>query len=240
MPTQQLQQPSPIPEGFNIAAAVMDRAVWFHLANGGPASAREHIKTLRDELSYLYQTDCTPAYTAAMAKIVAAEEAERLEAEQRHMEQQSQLMLAMLKAMQTSQQPPRPAETQPPSGQQETDLSDQHIQWCLERLMDEKLQSGEPLFNQRSHWQAVFRILADKKLYTDSDFDYFDNLMMRVMPLQVNSPYTRASVKIISQTEFNVPFERWVYRPEFSKTRKPFERMYKIAHRFKQLLEGQE
>lgn len=112
MPTQQLQQPSPIPEGFNIAAAVMDRAVWFHLANGGPASAREHIKTLRDELSYLYQTDCTPAYTAAMAKIVAAEEAERLEAEQRHMEQQSQLMLAMVKAMQTSQQPPRPAETQ--------------------------------------------------------------------------------------------------------------------------------
>ena len=113
MSTQQLPQTSPIPEGLNIAAAVMDRAVRLHLANGGPASAREHIKTLRDELSYLYQADCTPAYAAAMAKIMAAEEAERMEAERRHMEQQSQLMLAMMQAMQTSQQPPaRPAETQ--------------------------------------------------------------------------------------------------------------------------------
>ena len=236
MSTQQLPQTSPIPEGLTAFQQLVVETMEYNFANGGAAEARAEIKRMGAMFSY--RDEWPKAFRIGMAVIESYEKEERRQAEEQEQLRMNKMMMAMMSMAQQSAS--RQMETQPPPHQQETDLSDHHIQWCLERLMDEKLPSGEPLFNQRSHWQAVFRILADKKLYADSDFDYFDDLMIRVMPLHVNSPYTRASVKMISQTEFNVPFERWVYRPEFSKTRKPFDRMFKIAQRFKQLLEGQE
>ena len=110
------------------------------------------------------------------------------------------------------------------------------IRRCIALLMEEK-EGDEPLFCQQSHWQAVYRILVDKGYCNDSDFDGFDVFIRRVMPDHVNKPYKKDSVKQISQTCFNKPFDRWKYDAAISGSRKPYERMVLIATRFKVILE---
>ena len=109
---------------------------------------------------------------------------------------------------------------------------------CIAQLMEERVGDGS-LFNRQSHWQAVYRILVDKGYCRDSDFDGFDAFIRAVMPEKVNKPYRKDSVKIISQTDFNKPFDKWRYDSKTSGTRKPFERMCTVAGRFKELLEEQ-
>ncbi len=110
------------------------------------------------------------------------------------------------------------------------------IRHCIAMLMQERY-GKEALFNQQSHWQAVYRILVDKGYCRDSDFDGFDMFIRTVMPEEVNKPYKKDSVKQISQTDFVRPFEEWKYDALTSKTRKPFERMVAVASRFKSILE---
>ena len=110
------------------------------------------------------------------------------------------------------------------------------IRQCIALLMTERL-DDEPLFSLQGHWQAVYRILVDKGYCRDSDFDGFDAFIRRVMPGEVNKPYTKASVKQISQTDFVRPFDEWMFDMQTSKTRKPFDRMVAIATRFKEILE---
>ena len=107
---------------------------------------------------------------------------------------------------------------------------------CISLLMLERY-GDEPLFNQQSHWQAIYRILVDKGYCRDSDFDGFDIFIRSVMPEEVNKPYRKESVKNISQTDFGKPFEQWRFDPETSKTRKPYDRMVAVAQRFKEILE---
>ena len=76
---------------------------------------------------------------------------------------------------------------------------------CIAMLMQEGY-GKEALFNQQSHWQAVYRILVDKGYCRDSDFDGFDMFIRTVMPEEVNKPYSKGSVKQISQTDFVRPF----------------------------------
>ena len=113
---------------------------------------------------------------------------------------------------------------------------EERIRQCVALLMAERY-GDEPLFNQQSHWQAVYRILVDKGYCRDSDFDGFDIFIRQVMPDCVNKPYKKSSVKSISQTDFALPFDRWHYDPLTSTTRKPYDRMVAIATRFKQILE---
>lgn len=107
---------------------------------------------------------------------------------------------------------------------------------CLALLMQERLGS-EPLLNRQSHWQAVYRILVDKGYCADSDFNGFDSFIRGVMPEVVNKPYTKGSVKMISQTPFVRPFGEWKFDPLIFKTRKPFERMVAVASRFLTLMD---
>ena len=109
------------------------------------------------------------------------------------------------------------------------------IRRCIVLLMKERY-GDEPLFNQRKHWQAVYRGLVDKKYCRDSDFDGFDAYITRVMPDEVNKPYSKASVKQISQTDFSKPFKLWKFDPATS-TRKPFDRMVAVVRRFMEILE---
>ena len=110
------------------------------------------------------------------------------------------------------------------------------IRECIDLLMKERF-GHEPLFNLQGHWQAVYRILVDKGYCTDSDFDGFDVFIKRVMPKEVNKPYSKPSVKQISQTDFNKPFAEWTFDPFTSKTRRPFDRMFAVAQRFLEILE---
>ena len=120
------------------------------------------------------------------------------------------------------------------------DLSDSHICHCLERLMAEEWKPDELLFNKKSHWQALFRILSDFGKFADDDFDGFDSWVHRVVPPELARLYSKQSVKNISQTLFNKPFDKWVYDPELMKKREPYDRMEQIARRFKELLEGRQ
>ena len=113
---------------------------------------------------------------------------------------------------------------------------EERIRQCIAMLMQERY-GKEALFNQQSHWQAVYRILVDKGYCRDSDFDGFDMFIRTVMPEEVNKPYSKCSVKQISQTDFVRPFKEWKYDALTSKTRKPFERMVAVASRFKSILE---
>ena len=110
------------------------------------------------------------------------------------------------------------------------------IRRCITLLMQEKC-GNEPLFNQQNHWQAVYRILVDKGYCRDSDFDGFDTFIRTVMPEEVNKPYSKGSLKQISQTDFVRPFNEWKYDVLTSKTRKPYDRMVAVTRRFKEILE---
>ena len=111
----------------------------------------------------------------------------------------------------------------------------ERIRHCIALLMQEK-HGNEALFNKQSHWQAVYRILVDKEYCCDSDFDGFDAFIRAVMPENVNKPYTKASVKQISQTDFVKPFKKWTFDHQTSKTRKPFDRMVTVAQRFLEIM----
>lgn len=130
----------------------------------------------------------------------------------------------------------RPKEKERPVLSNKTASSTELIRESITRLMAEQ-QGDEPLFNLQGHWQAVYRILVDKGYCRDSDFDGFDTFIRTVMPEEVNKPYSKGSLKQISQTDFSRPFLDWKFDPETSKTRKPFDRMVAVAERFKGLLE---
>lgn len=121
---------------------------------------------------------------------------------------------------------------------------EERIRKCITLLMKiniKVMKNGkeveEPLFKLQNHWQAIYRILVDKHFCKDSDFDGFDLYIKKVMPNQVNAIYTKASVKQISQTDFNKPFVKWKFDSETSGTLRPFERMKEVAQRFLDILE---
>lgn len=121
---------------------------------------------------------------------------------------------------------------------------EERIRKCITLLMKiniKVMKNGkeveEPLFKLQNHWQAIYRILVDKHFCKDSDFDGFDLYIKKVMPNQVNAIYTKASVKQISQTDFNKPFVKWKFDSETSGTLRPFERMKELAQRFLDILE---
>ena len=121
---------------------------------------------------------------------------------------------------------------------------EERIRKCITLLMKiniKVMKNGkeveEPLFKLQNHWQAIYRILVDKHFCKDSDFDGFDLYIKKVIPNQVNAIYTKASVKQISQTDFNKPFVKWKFDSETSGTLRPFERMKEVAQRFLDILE---
>ena len=70
MANQPLSRALPTEE-FSVARKVMDDAVAFHLANGGPTVARQHVEQLANELKI--DSDINEAYLDAMARIAEAE-----------------------------------------------------------------------------------------------------------------------------------------------------------------------
>lgn len=132
--------------------------------------------------------------------------------------------------------PDAPANATPDAETAKDGFSDEHIRQCIARLMLERTPGGKPLFCHKNHWQAVFRILADEGLFGENDYKFFDQFMGRVMPDHVNAPYTMASVKSISQTEYCRPFSKWTFDGTAGQRRTPFEHMQTLARRFRELL----
>jgi hypothetical protein len=229
----QQQQTRASPTGFTTIQKMMEETVDFYLANGGPAVARNEIKGLAATFSFM--DEWPSAYRNALARIELAERTELRKYEEREQRRLGEMMTAMMGVAQQTvmqQMAPDKATSADVTLLKDADLSDGHISYCLERLMEERYNGTEEmLFNQKSHWQGVFRLLSDAGMYGGDDFDAFDRLMKRVMPCRVNAAYSYASVKNISQTLFNKPFVKWHYEPGLMKRREPYDRMVAIVER---------
>ena len=229
MKQQQQTRASP-EEGMTTLQKMVAETVEYYLANGGAEVARAEIKYLASTFSF--KDDWPQAYRWAMARIDAFEKAERIRAEEREQQRMGNMMMTMMGIAQQSASHEKPPSTILPK----PDLSDSNICRCLRLLMEEQTDEGEPLFNQKSNWQAVFRILSDADKFADDDFDGFDSWVHRVVPPELTRLYSKQSVKNISQTLFNKPFKRWAYDPRLMKKREPYDRMEQIAGRFRELL----
>lgn len=238
MAQQQPTRASPDAMGFSAIRKMVEEAVDFYLAHGGPDIARNEIRGLAATFSFM--DEWPDAYRHALARIELAERTAQREVEECEQRKLSDMMTAMMGVAQQSALRQTSSEESPKADLsllKDADLSDGHITYCLERLMEERYNgTDELLFNQKSHWQGVFRVLSDAGLNSGDDFDAFDRLVLRVMPRRVNAPYSRASVKNISQTLFNKPFVQWRYEPALMKRREPYDRMVAIVERFIVLL----
>ena len=131
MANQQLPRASPY-EGFSIARTVMADVVTYYLANGGPAVAREHLELLASEMIKLYD-DGKDAYRDQMARIAAVEKQLQQEAEERMMEQQRTLMMAMMGTMKPSGTRKSPSQ---PKGELPPRLSTERAMQMWQRLQE--------------------------------------------------------------------------------------------------------
>ena len=109
---------------------------------------------------------------------------------------------------------------------------------CIVLLMEEKDGKGKYLFRSKSHWQAVYRIIVDRKLgVADGDYAGFESLAWKIEPPGCRIPFSPSALKQISKTNFTKPFQRWRYDPVYFKTRKPYDQMVTVAEKFIGLLE---
>lgn len=115
------------------------------------------------------------------------------------------------------------------------------VRQCICQLMDMNVADRRghirPLFHKASHWQAVYRILADYNLgAADGDYMGFRTLAAQIMPEGCRVPFSYDALRNISKTPFVRPFAKWHYDRTYFTTRLPYESMYQVAHAFLQLL----
>ena len=109
---------------------------------------------------------------------------------------------------------------------------------CIVLLMEAKDSKGKFLFRRKSHWQAVYRIIVDRKLgVADGDYAGFESLVWKIEPPGCRIPFSPSALKQISKTNFTKPFQRWCYDPVYFKTRKPYDQMVEVAEKFIELLD---
>lgn len=222
MKTLQPQSRASPSAGINIAHRVMQDVLTAYLPTGGPAVARAEIEKAKEVLK-IYD-GWKDAYNEAMASIREREKEERLEHD-RH--------LMSLMGMGMTQQ----AAQQPKQLNKKGELKQEQIRRALERLMEEKTATGEKLFNQQTHWQAVFRTLVDYRVCKITDIKWFVSYVDDLKLARVNKPCTHQTVKNISQTEYAEPVEKWHFDPDIPGDRLSFDRMKAVALRFAELLE---
>ena len=112
------------------------------------------------------------------------------------------------------------------------------IKECILLLMNEKDRNGKYLFKNKSHWQAIYRIIVDKGLgIADGDYAGFERLARWIQPEDCRVPFSLYALKHITNTNFTKPFTRWIYDSAFFRKRKPYDDMLAVATRFMILLE---
>jgi len=108
---------------------------------------------------------------------------------------------------------------------------------CIQLLMEEHDGQGAFLMNRKSQWQAIYRILADRRLgVADGDYTGFERLVWRIQPAGCRVPFSLSALKQITKTGYTRPFDRWTFDPTYFKTRRPYDQMVAIAARFSELL----
>ena len=108
---------------------------------------------------------------------------------------------------------------------------------CLEALMEEKDADGQYIVSQGNHWIAIFRIFADKGKVSDSDYKGFCEMIKKMKPSGFRIPLKHENLKKITEGIYSRPFDKWHYDQNYTTTRAPFDKMQKVAERFKAILE---
>lgn len=115
------------------------------------------------------------------------------------------------------------------------------IRSCIGQLMEVNIIDSRgrirPLFNKASHWQAIYRILADFGLgATDGDYIGFATYAATLMPCGCRIPFSYQALRDISKTPFVRPFAKWQYDCTYFQTRIPYDSMYQVASTFLKIL----
>ena len=105
---------------------------------------------------------------------------------------------------------------------------------ALEELMALKDAKGLPLFCQKNHWWAVFRIFVDLQVcgIRENRYKEFIELIEKLQLNKVNAELDMATLSNITQDIFRFPFTMWELKvPTDASTRwlTAFERMNQLA-----------
>ena len=109
---------------------------------------------------------------------------------------------------------------------------------ALEELMALKDAKGLPLFCQKNHWWAVFRIFVDLEVgnIRENRYKEFIELIEKLQLEHVNAELDMTSLSNITQDVYCHPFTKWeLYIPENASTRwlTGFQRMSLLAEKLK-------
>ena len=109
---------------------------------------------------------------------------------------------------------------------------------ALEELMALKDAKGLPLFCQKNHWWAVFRIFVDLQVcgIRENRYKEFIELIEKLQLNMVNAELDMATLSNITQDIFRFPFTMWELKiPKDASTRwmTAFERMNLLAEKLK-------
>lgn len=109
---------------------------------------------------------------------------------------------------------------------------------CIDALMDEKDADGQYIVNQGNHWIAIFRIVADKGLgVSGTDYKGFCEMIDNLKPSGFRIPLKHDNLRKITDGIYSRPFDKWYYDPNFNSTREPYDKMQRVASKFKDILE---
>ena len=129
------------------------------------------------------------------------------------------------------------------NGLEKIDLTNKEVKEKLKhsilQLLEEKISSAgkkvEYLFNLGNHWIGVFRVLADKGLFSATDYKGFSEYMAKLNDGEFRIPCEYSSIKNISRSLYFKPFSEWRYDKIYYKQQEPFERMKCIVNRYQEI-----
>ena len=109
---------------------------------------------------------------------------------------------------------------------------------ALDELMALKDAKGLPLFCQKNHWWAVFRIFVDLQVcgIRENRYKEFVELIQSLQLDQVNADLDMTTLSNITQDIFRFPFTKWELRiPKDASTRwmTAYTRIYQLAETLK-------
>lgn len=112
---------------------------------------------------------------------------------------------------------------------------------AIEELMTLKDAKGEPLFCQKNHWWAVFRLFVDRRVckIKENCYKEFIALIDSLEIIHVNAPLDMATLSNISQDIYRFPFIRWELKiPEDASSRwkTAYTRLYQKAEKLNSML----
>ena len=103
------------------------------------------------------------------------------------------------------------------------------------QAVSDKTEYPEKLFNQKNHWIAIFRVLADKGWFQNTDYKGFALYMQALNSGKFRIPCEYEAVKKITKTIFTQALSSWHYDAIYHKSREPYERMLRVANRYMEI-----